>query len=159
MSVENKFSPVLLVWLSMVSANPPDWGVIFVGFYPPMVALVMELFFMNTLPPTINQVLTVGINNLGDSTHLSFVDSANDLSTMLSAHFPFNVDVQAAFMAVSAQSRSTGVINGSRFQLHPKEGRLQRHSNPLRCDIIVTCISIVFPILGDDLAHMHTISP
>nr|ATX61937.1 hypothetical protein [Tremella fuciformis]ATX62003.1 hypothetical protein [Tremella fuciformis] len=82
------------------SGDPSDWGVVFLGFYPPLVRLVMELFFMNTLFPTMNRVHTVSINNLGNSTHLSFSDMAIGLRAQLSSYFSHEA-VIGAFTTLS----------------------------------------------------------
>lgn len=69
------------------SGKPTNWGIIILGFYPPMVSLVMEQFFISFMKPTINRTLKVAINNLGKSTHISHVKQAVAIARELSVHF------------------------------------------------------------------------
>lgn len=68
---------------------------------------------MNTVLPTMNRVLTVNINNLGESSHLTYVDSANALSSLLSTHFSSSPNVQEAFHYLYA-----GMTNAFQAQAH-----------------------------------------
>ena len=69
------------------SGKPSNWGIIILGFYPPMVSLVIEQFFISFMKPTINRTLKVAINNLGKSTHVSHVRQAVAIARELSVHF------------------------------------------------------------------------
>lgn len=54
----------------IASGDPALWDTVILGFYPPVVTLVMEQFFFFTLKPTMNTSQIVNASNMKDSTYV-----------------------------------------------------------------------------------------
>jgi hypothetical protein len=72
------------------SGNQSHWGVIIIGLYPPIILILMELFFIHILSPTLNVGPNTRIRSLPTSESYVTLSIAIDLAKLLLVHFEKN---------------------------------------------------------------------